>query len=316
MQCFGFARQRRMTPPADYDPVAMAQENIIDETINEQPTGPDTPVVIATFYQFAHFPDFADLRQPYKTFMQAHDIRGTILLAPEGINATVSGSQQDIEALLNFLRQDHRLSGMPHKVSSYGRHPFKRAKVRLKKETISLGVAATPDMANSQYADAQEWNRLLEDPDVTVIDTRNTYETHIGKFKNAIVFNIDNFKQLPEMVTQHFAPETHKKIAMYCTGGIRCEKFATYMRDQGFETVIQLKDGILKYLETIPEEENMWEGGCFVFDERIAVGHALAPQRNLSTCTHCGAALLPDDLLPPKNHTTASCPICHREFEE
>lgn len=270
----------------------------------------ERPVLLAALYKFVSLPDYAELRAIYKQRMLDNGIKGTILLAPEGINGTISGTPEAVRGFLAFLRSDTRLADLEHKESGFDRHPFARTKVRLKKEIISLGIPANPAEKVGTYLTPQEWNRLLADPEVVVLDSRNEYETHLGTFKGAIDPNITNFKELPAFVSKRLDPAKHKKIATFCTGGIRCEKFTTYLLDQGFEEVYHLKGGILKYLEEIPRQESLWEGECYVFDERIGVGHNLEPSTEASMCPACGHSLLPADREHEDYVEDACCPYC------
>jgi UPF0176 protein len=268
------------------------------------------PILLAALYKFVTLDNFEALRPIYKQRMLAADIKGTILLAHEGINGTISGTHAAIREFLEFLRSDPRLADLEHKESCFDRHPFTRTKVRLKKEIISMGIPANPNEKTGTYLNPQEWNTLLDDPEVVLLDSRNDYETHLGTFKGAIDPNIDNFKQLPAFVEQHLDPSKHKKIATFCTGGIRCEKFTTYLLDQGFEEVYHLKGGILKYLEEIPAEQSLWEGDCFVFDKRVGVGHNLEPSIEATMCFACGHPLLPQDRDSEDYIEDLSCPYC------
>lgn len=268
------------------------------------------PILLAALYKFVPLPDFEALRPQYKQRMLDADIKGTILLAPEGINGTVSGTPEAVYAFLDYLRADPRLADLEHKESHFERHPFARTKVRLKKEIISMGIPANPNEKVGQYLTPAQWNELLQDPEVVLLDSRNDYETHLGTFKGAIDPDIDNFKQLPDYVQQHLDPKKHKKVATFCTGGIRCEKFTTYLLDQGFEEVYHLKGGILKYLEEIPAEKSLWEGECFVFDQRVGVGHNLEPSADASMCFACGHPLLPEDRAHADYVYEKSCPYC------
>jgi UPF0176 protein len=267
-------------------------------------------ILLAALYKFVPLPDFEQLRPVYKARMLADGIKGTILLAPEGINGTISGAPEMVRAFLRFLRSDPRLADLEHKESFFDTHPFARAKVRLKKEVISMGVPVDPNIRTGTYLNPQQWNDLLADPDVLLLDSRNDYETHLGTFKGAVDPDIDNFKQLPAYVQQYLDPKKHKKIATFCTGGIRCEKFTTYLLDQGFEEVYHLKGGILKYLEEIPAEQSLWEGECFVFDQRVGVGHNLEPSADASMCFACGHPLLPADRAHEDYVYEKSCPYC------
>ncbi|MCA6574699.1 MAG: rhodanese-related sulfurtransferase [Pseudanabaena sp. M090S1SP1A06QC] len=228
--------------------------------------------VVAAFYHFTDLPDYEAMRTPLKEFCDAHQLKGTILLAKEGINSTIAGSREAIEALLARLRSDPRLEDLEHKESYSQGIPFQRMKVRLKKEIVTLGVPdIDPRYRVGKYVDPKDWNKLLADPDVIVVDTRNNYEVEFGTFKGAINPNIETFGEFPNYVQEQLNPEKHQKVAMFCTGGIRCEKASSYMLSQGFSEIYHLKGGILKYLEEVPPEESIWEGECFVFDDRVSI---------------------------------------------
>lgn len=228
--------------------------------------------VVAAFYHFTDLPDYETMRNPLKEFCDAHQLKGTILLAKEGINSTIAGSRAAIDALLSYLRSDPRLQTLEHKESYCQGVPFQRMKVRLKKEIVTLGVPdIDPRHRVGKYVDPKDWNDLIADPEVIVIDTRNNYEVEFGTFQGAINPNLETFGEFPTYVQEQLNPEKHQKIAMFCTGGIRCEKASAYMLSQGFSEVYHLKGGILKYLEEVPSEESVWEGECFVFDDRVSV---------------------------------------------
>jgi UPF0176 protein len=228
--------------------------------------------VVATFYKFVKLPDFADKKNPLMSFCREKDIKGTILLAKEGINGTIWGTRQGIDEVLELLRSDSRLANLEHKESHTDSSPFKRMKVKLKKEIVTIGLPEVdPNQTVGTYVNAKDWNQLISDPEVFVIDTRNEYEVAIGTFKGAIDPQTDSFREFPQYVEQNFDPVKHKKVAMFCTGGIRCEKASSLMLSKGFQEVYHLKGGILKYLEEVPSEESLWEGECFVFDDRLAV---------------------------------------------
>lgn len=229
------------------------------------------PIVIAALYKFAKVEDVPVFAESLKAKMLERAIKGTIIVAPEGINGTISGTRGDINSVLEFIKSDTRFSDVEHKESYLSEHPFKRCKVKQKASLIPLGAEVNPRDKVGTYVDWQEWNRLIENPEVLVIDTRNTYEVEIGKFKNAVDPETEVFSELPEYVEKKLAANKNKPIAMYCTGGIRCEKFSSYLLELGFDKVYHLKGGILKYLEEVPESENLFEGECFVFDDRRAV---------------------------------------------
>ena len=233
-------------------------------------------IVIAALYQFAKLPDYREMQGGLLDFCVAQGLNGTILLAAEGVNGTVAGTREGIDALILFLRADARLANIEHKESYAEGMPFDRMKVRLKKEIVTMGVpGVNPNDEVGTYVDPKDWNDLILDPDVTLIDTRNGYEYDIGSFRGAINPHTTTFREFPAYVNKSLDPERHKKIAMFCTGGIRCEKATSLMLSLGFSEVYHLQGGILKYLENIPAEESMWEGECFVFDQRVAVGQNL-----------------------------------------
>lgn len=250
--------------------------------------------VVATFYHFAALPDAAKLQPVWKAFLLEHDVRGTILVTPEGVNATIAGPRAGVDAVMAMLRSDARLATMPHKESYADTNPFQRTKVRLKRETIPLGVQVDPTNPGT-YVKPADWNALISRPDVVVVDTRNAYEVQLGKFKNAEDPQTRTFRELPAWVDKNL-PSKQTPVAMYCTGGIRCEKSTAFMKSLGFENVYHLEGGILKYLEDVPPEQSLWEGACFVFDDRVAVHHDLSPATELQTCKECGQPVGASDI--------------------
>ena len=231
---------------------------------------------VAAFYRFVPLNDIPALRIKVRDFCQRIDILGTILLAPEGINGTIAGSAEALEAAIDFLDSVAGLRQGEIKFSTAQDKPFIRLKIRPKKEIITMKQPdADPTVRAGIAVAPEDWNDLINDPDVLLIDTRNDYEVSIGTFKGAVDPAVRHFSQFPDFVKSRLDPAKHKKIAMYCTGGIRCEKTSSYMLNQGFENVYQLKGGILKYLETIPKEDSLWSGSCFVFDGRLALEHGL-----------------------------------------
>ena len=237
-----------------------------------------TDIRISAFYHFASLPDFEALRQPLLETAEAAGIRGSILLASEGVNGTIAGSEEGVAQVLAWLRSDCRLSGLQEKASWAERLPFARLKVRLKREIVSLGVAGIdPTREVGTYVPPQDWNALISDPDVLVIDTRNDYEVAFGTFEGACSPDTRSFRAFPEWLRQAGGTSAPRKVAMFCTGGIRCEKASALLLSEGFEEVYHLEGGILNYLEKVPQAESLWRGDCFVFDERIAVDHDLRP---------------------------------------
>jgi UPF0176 protein len=252
-------------------------------------------VVVAALYRFAKFPDYESCREPLLAIMHAHEVRGTLLLASEGINGTIAGSRIGIDAVLAWLAKDHRFAGILAKESYVDENPFYRTKVKLKKEIVTMGVEdIDPTYIVGTYVDANDWNALIADPEVLLLDTRNQYEVEIGTFENAINPKTGSFREFPEYVRKNLDPKVHKKVAMFCTGGIRCEKSTAYLKQHGFEDVFHLKGGILKYLEEQPESETKWQGECFVFDNRVTVNHKLE-KGNYDQCHACRRPITEED---------------------
>jgi len=275
-------------------------------------TGPG--VCVAALYRFVSLPDHAALQAPLLAEMKAQGIQGTLLLADEGINGTIAGSDDAIDALLSWLTHHpqfgERLGGLDVKRSRSAETPFLRTKVKLKKEIVTMGVTSVdPKKTVGTYVEPQQWNHLISDPDVVTIDTRNEYEVRIGSFKHAVNPHTESFRDFPDFVSQQLDPQKHRKIAMFCTGGIRCEKSTAYLKELGFEEVYHLQGGILKYLEEVPRESSLWEGECFVFDERVTVDHDLQPG-SYSQCHACRAPLSHEDLSSEHYVAGESCPHC------
>ncbi|HEY9760967.1 MAG TPA: rhodanese-related sulfurtransferase [Trichocoleus sp.] len=268
-------------------------------------------LVVATFYKFVKLPDYQELRSPLLNVCEAVGVKGTLLLAPEGINATLAGPRSGIDAVLADLRSDPRLSDLTVKESSADYPPFERMKVKLKREIVTLGVPEVdPTEQVGTYVAPQDWNQIISDPEVLVLDTRNDYEVQIGTFKSAVNPQTQSFREFPDYVQAHLNPSQHKKVAMFCTGGIRCEKATSYLLAQGFEEVYHLQGGILKYLEDVPADESLWEGECFVFDERVAVRHGLEPGSH-EMCLACGYPINAADKASPHYQPGIACPHCH-----
>ncbi|MCP4616312.1 MAG: rhodanese-related sulfurtransferase [Bradyrhizobium sp.] len=235
---------------------------------------------VAAFYQFAALPDFRALREPLRALCTGLGLKGSVLLAPEGINGTMAGTDDGIAAFVEALQHGDlfggRLDDLELKFSAADAMPFQRLKVRLKKEIVTLGDASVdPNRQVGTYVDAVDWNALIADPDTLVLDTRNAFEVAMGTFEGAVDPGIRSFGEFKDFTAQKLDPARHRRIAMFCTGGIRCEKASAYLLARGFAEVFHLKGGILKYLEGVPESESRWRGECFVFDERVALGHGL-----------------------------------------
>lgn len=273
--------------------------------------------IVATFYKFVALPDFAEKQQPLLSYCQKHGIKGTILLAAEGINGTIAGAtQESIDVLLSFICSDPRLADLEYKLSYADFPPFERIKVRLKREIVTLGLPEVdPNERVGTYVSPQEWNALISDPDVTIIDTRNEYEVDIGTFKGAQNPQTQSFNQFPDYIDRNYNLAKHKKVALFCTGGIRCEKASSFMLSQGFAEVYHLKGGILKYLEEVPAEQSLWQGECFVFDERVAVQHGLEPG-TYELCRSCGYPISQEDKASSKYEAGISCPNCYDRLTE
>ena len=275
-------------------------------------------------YQFVELPDHAALQQPLLACCEANGVKGTLLLAPEGINGTIAGLPERVHAVLAFLRADPRLATIEHKEAWAQRMPFYRMKVRLKREIVTMGVPDVhPALMAGEYVQPQDWNALLADPDLVLVDTRNDYEVSIGTFEGAINPETASFSELPGWV-EHEMREGGKlagvagkkpKVAMFCTGGIRCEKSTALLRSKGFEEVYHLQGGILKYLETTPAAQSRWQGECFVFDERVSVGHGLQPG-GFTLCRSCRDPLSEADRASPLYELGVSCAHCHATTSE
>ncbi|MEX1196798.1 MAG: rhodanese-related sulfurtransferase [Pseudohongiellaceae bacterium] len=273
-----------------------------------------TPIVVAALYRFVRFDDFRQWRDPLLCLMQERDVRGTLLLASEGINGTIAGRRTDVDAVLAFLRTDERLRELDVKESLTEEHPFFRARVKLKKEIVTLGVEGIdPARSAGTYVEPEDWNELISDPDVLVVDTRNHYEVEIGTFRNAVSPDTGTFREFPDYAAAELDPGRHRKIAMFCTGGIRCEKSTAYLKEQGFEEVYHLRGGVLNYLEKVPEEQSLWQGECFVFDNRVTVNHRLEPGQ-YDQCHACRRPITGADKQSAKYEQGISCPHCHDEL--
>ena len=266
---------------------------------------------VAALYRFVRLEDYENLRGPLLAFCEARGIRGTLLLAEEGINGTIAGTAQAISEVLAYLKKDDRLADLECKFSYNTDRPFLRMKVKLKKEIVTMGrPGIDPNQCVGRYASPEQWNTLVDDPECLVIDTRNDYEVEIGTFQGAINPNTTSFREFPEWVEKNLDPSKHKKVAMFCTGGIRCEKSTSLLVSMGFEDVWHLQGGILNYLEKTPVEQTRWDGECFVFDSRVSVDHDLE-KGSYDQCYACrfpiDDAQKASDLYVPG----VSCPRCH-----
>ncbi len=265
----------------------------------------------AALYKFVELSDFADLKAPLIDCCNNNQVTGTILLAAEGINGTIAGSSEGVHAVLAFLRSDRHFADLVHKESFSEKAPFYRLKVRLRREIVTMGIPdINPSLMAGKYVKPDEWNKLLDDPDVVVVDVRNNFEVSMGTFAGAINPKTKSFSDLPEWALQEAALRDKPKVAMFCTGGIRCEKSTAFLRSQGFQEVYHLEGGILKYLETVPEAESRWEGECFVFDERVSVVHDLKPG-NYQLCRACREPISEEDRASELFVLGVSCPHCH-----
>jgi UPF0176 protein len=267
-------------------------------------------IVVCALYKFVTLENYQALRQPIHDVMEKNHVRGTLLLANEGINGTIAGSRHAIDTVITWLKSDPRLAELECKESITGVMPFNRTKVKLKKEIVTMGIEGIdPKQVVGTYVNAQDWNSLIDDPEVLVIDTRNDYEFQVGTFKNAINPNTQSFREFPQYVKENLDSDKHKKVAMFCTGGIRCEKSTAFLKQQGFDEVYHLKGGILKYLEEMPIESTLWEGECFVFDERVTVNHHLE-KGSYDQCNACRLPITEVDKISDKYQQGVSCPHC------
>ena len=271
---------------------------------------------IAALYHFTRFEDPAALQGPLLEFCRANGITGTLLLAHEGINGTIAGPRTGIDATLAHIRNLPGCAGLEHKESTAKDKPFARLKVRLKKEIVTMGQPDVDPLAKvGHYVDPHDWNDLIHAPDVAVIDTRNEYEVAIGTFEGAIDPETTSFSEFPAWWEANKHRFHNKRIAMFCTGGIRCEKSTNYLLGQGVEEVYHLKGGILKYLEEMPADDSSWQGECFVFDQRVSVGHGLKEGPHL-LCHACRRPVLPEDTKRPEYEDGVSCHHCIGETSE
>lgn len=273
-------------------------------------------IVVTALYKFVRLENFQDLQAPLRALMEEAAVKGTLLLANEGINGTIAGPQSGIDRVIDWLQQDPRLAELGIKFSYCDDYPFHRSKVKLKKEIVTMGVEGIdPNRVVGTYIEPEDWNALISDPDVLLVDTRNDYEVQIGTFKNAINPQTQSFREFPDYVKKNLDSAKNKKVAMFCTGGIRCEKSTAYLKEQGFEEVYHLKGGILKYLEDVPSDESLWQGECFVFDDRVAVNHHLE-SGHYDQCYACRYPITEQEKEDPHYVKGVSCPHCYNATSE
>ncbi len=272
--------------------------------------------VVAALYHFTKFADHKSLRAPLQAVCDAHGVKGSLLLAHEGINGTIAGTRAGIDAVLKAVRALPGCAELEHKESFASDMPFLRMKVKLKKEIVTLGVPSVDPTAHvGHYVDPQDWNDLITQDDVVVIDTRNDYEVEIGTFEGAVDPETKSFREFPDWWAKNKDRFHNKRVAMFCTGGIRCEKSTNYLLGEGIEDVYHLKGGILKYLEEVPAENSKWNGECFVFDSRVSVGHGLK-EGDYELCYACRMPLAPEDFDRPEYEKGVSCHRCIDQTDE
>lgn len=270
------------------------------------------PYVVAALYKFADFPDYKEFQPKLLTCCKKHKVYGTLLLAEEGINGTIAGTREGIDAVMLLIHTHPAFKeGLEYKESFASQQPFLRTKIRLKKEIVTLGIpGVSPVKTVGEYVEPEDWNNLIQQDDVVLIDCRNDYEYEIGTFKGATNPNTETFREFPEYIKKNFTPEKHKKIATFCTGGIRCEKSTSLLKEMGFEEVYHLKGGILKYLETVPKETSLWEGECFVFDNRVAVTHGVE-EGQYDQCYGCRYPVSQEQKKHPHYKEGVHCHRCY-----
>jgi UPF0176 protein len=273
-------------------------------------------IVVAALYHFVPIDDCKKLQDELYDLQNRIGLKGTLLIAPEGINGTVSGTRDSIDALIKFFKEDGRFDGWEYKESCTQNFPFYRLKIKIKKEIVTMGVESlNPNTEKGHYVTPHEWNQLIQDPNTIVIDTRNDYEAQIGSFERAINPKTTCFREFPDYVQQHIMDKKDAKIAMYCTGGIRCEKSTAYLKTLGFKEVYHLKGGILRYLEEIPPQDSLWKGECFVFDQRTSLGHGLS-QGTYDKCFGCRMPICEEDKKSVYYVEGSKCHHCHHKYQE
>lgn len=271
-------------------------------------------VAVLSFYKFVDLDGLSGIKASLLSLCEKNDINGTFILAPEGINATVAGPQESIDRLVAYLESNPRLSGAHYKLSHNKQSPFHRLKVKFKKELVPMGISGVkPQRLSGQCVPPERWNELISRPGLLLIDVRNDYENRVGTFRGAVNPETAHFREFPEYVRKNLNPREHKEIAMFCTGGIRCEKATSYLLEKGFRHVYQLEGGVLSYLEQVPREQSLWEGECFVFDDRTSVDHDLS-KGTWSTCRNCRAPISLRDRQSEGFREEISCPRCHTKL--
>jgi len=281
---------------------------------------PCSPLCVAALYRFTRFADCASMRAPLERICIEEGVRGTLLLAPEGINGTIAGPCQELGRALDYIRGLPDCADLDVKMSSASTMPFHRMKVRIKREIVTMGEPnIDPRASAGTYVEARDWNALISDPDSIVIDTRNDYEVAVGTFARATDPKTTSFRDFPAWFRKErerlLGTGRQPKVAMFCTGGIRCEKSTAFLKQEGVEDVYHLKGGILKYLETVPAEASLWRGECFVFDRRVTIGHGLTPG-TYELCHACRRPVSAQDLASPLYEAGVSCAACHCERTE
>ena len=271
---------------------------------------------VAALYKFVQIDDCEALQASLRSICEANGIIGTLLIATEGINGTIAGRSEGLEELLDALREDERFADIDVKLSHAKERPFYRLKVKVKKEIVTMGVeGVSPSSVVGEYVDPNDWNQLISDPDVVLIDTRNDYESVVGSFEGAVHPNTRNFREFPDWLAEQDDISKDKKIAMFCTGGIRCEKATSFMKEQGYEHVYHLKGGILRYLEEVEADNSLWNGSCFVFDQRVGIEHELK-ESTLSLCYACGFPVSEEERKSEQYEAGVSCPNCFGTYSE
>ena len=271
---------------------------------------------VFALYKFFDFEDFQEWQDKLKFLCKTSGIKGTILLSPEGINGTIAGPRNSLDRLVDTLKADKRMSDLVVKISESPEMPFLRMKVKLKKEVIPMGrPTPKPSEVTGTFVKPEDWNDLISDPDIVLIDTRNDYEVRLGTFKGAVDPKTENFSDFPAFIEEQKNLKPKTKVAMFCTGGIRCEKASAYLLDEGFEKVFQLEGGILNYLEKIPQADSLWQGDCFIFDNRVALDHNLVPTEH-DLCFGCREPVAPEEKQHPGYEAGVSCKRCVGQHDD